>query len=460
MNPLRTTTIAKAVEEKGRALPLSERLDPSTTALVLIDLQNEFCHADGAFARLGHDVSMMPSVAEATHRLLKAARAKNMTIFFVRATYDGEVLSGPLAETYNRRNFKNSQCLEGSWDAGWYADLAPRADALNEIVITKHRFSAFWGTDFDLYLRSNGIRSLVFAGVVTSGCVESTLRDAFFRDYYVVCASDAVAEASLERHRASLAKIGQAFGEVLTAEEIAAVWARADIAQPLSMDAKQRKVLYELPDRLDPKHTALVLIDLQNDFCHVDGVMGQAGEDLKEMRQAVAGATKLLAWARQEGLQVIHVRAEYSERDASDVSLFASRNASGTACCRPDTWGANFVDEVKPEAHEWVVTKHRFSAFVDTRLDLLLRSNAIRSIVVGGVATQCCVESTVRDASLRDYYVTVVKDVVGARGRMKHLHDASLETMSLYFAECLSLDELREARHPRVQASSKARTAS
>jgi len=369
-----------------------------------------------------------------------------MTILFVRAAYDGEVLSGPLAETYNRRQFTNSQCLEGTWDADWYAGLSPREGDANEITIVKHRFSAFWGTDIDLMLRSNGIRSLVFTGVVTSGCVESTLRDAFFRDYYVVCAEDCVAEASAERHNASLTKMRQAFGEVLKSDKIAAIWSKARPAAGISMQAKEQRVLWDIEKRIDPAHTALVLIDLQNDFCHPDGVMGRAGEDLTSMREAINGSVRLLKWARDVGMRVIHVRAEYSEQDASDVSLFASRNASGTACCRPGTWGAAMVDEVKPEEGEWGVVKHRFSAFVDTRLDLLLRANGIRTIVVGGVATQCCVESTVRDASLRDYYVVVVKDAVGARGRMKHLHDASLETMSLYFAECLSLDELRDAR--------------
>ena len=157
MNKAVDATISRVVAEKGRLLSSDERLDPATTALVLIDLQNEFCHPEGAFGLLGHDLSMMPSVAERAHQLLEAARARNMMIVFVRATYDGEVLSGPLAETYNQRNFIKSQCLEGSWGADWYAGLAPRPDSLNEITVTKHRFSAFWGTDFDLYLRSNGI---------------------------------------------------------------------------------------------------------------------------------------------------------------------------------------------------------------------------------------------------------------------------------------------------------------
>jgi nicotinamidase-related amidase len=435
-----------AIATKGRILSDEERLDPARTALVLIDIQNDFCHPNGVFGRLGHDLSMMPLMAERTRVLLDAARRKRMPIIFVRATYDDEVLAGPLAETYNRRQFLESQCLEGSFGADWYGGLAPDPRAPNEIVVTKHRFSAFWGTEIDLYLRSNGIRNLVFTGVVTSGCVESTLRDAFFRDYYVACARDCVAEASPERHRAALHKMEQAFGAVYDAAQIAAVWDRSNAAPAdVSTAAKSARALRGLKERMDPAHCALLLIDLQRDFCAPDGAMGRAGEALGPIGAAVGEAARLLAAARAAGMQVIHVRAEYGEPDASEVSLLASHAASGTACCRPGTPGAEFMPEVAPRPGEWVVIKHRFSAFVDTRLDLLLRSNGIRSLLVAGVATQCCVESTVRDASMRDYYVTVAREAVAARGRMMHLHEASLETMGLYFADCRPMAEILAA---------------
>lgn len=443
-----------AVTEKGRILSDEERLDPARTALVLIDIQNDFCHPDGLFGRLGYDLSMIPAMAERTRALLEAARRKGMLVLFVRATYDGEVLSGPLAETYNRRGFVNSQCLEGSFGADWYGGLAPDPAAVNEVVVTKHRFSAFWGSDFDLYLRANDIRNLVFTGVVTSGCVESSLRDAFFRDYYVVGARDCVAEASPERHQAALRKMEQAFGAVRDAAQIAAVWDRSNAAPPdFSAAAKLARALRDLRARLDPAHCALLLIDLQRDFCSPDGVMGRAGEDLAAIGAAVTAAARLLAAARATGMQVIHVRAEYGERDASEVSLLASHTASGTACCHPGTPGAGFMPEVASRPGEWIVTKRRFSAFVDTRLELLLRSNGIRSLLVGGVATQCCVESTVRDASMRDYYVVVAREAVAARGRLMHLHAASLETMSLYFADCRPMAEIMAALLTRAPAA-------
>ena len=89
---------------------------------------------------------------------------------------------------------------------------------------------------------------------------------------------------------------------------------------------------------------------------------------------------------------------------------------------------------------ESIVIKRRFSPFPDTPLELLLRAKSIRTVVVVGVATHCCVEATVRDSCHKDFYVVVAKDCCAARGRMLHLHEASLETMGLYFATVVSSD--------------------
>jgi nicotinamidase-related amidase len=430
-----------AITEKGRLLSDEERLNPAHTALVLIDIQNDFCHPDALFGKLGNDLSMMPAMAERTRVLLTAARRKGMLVLFVRATYDDEVLSAALAETYHRRGFVESQCLEGSSGAEWYGDLGPDPAAPNEVVITKHRFSAFWGSDFDLYLRANQIRTLVFTGVVTSGCVESTLRDAFFRDYYVVCASDCVAEASAARHTAALAKIDQAFGAVRDAADIAAIWdGSASTAPAFTAAAKLGRASSDFAARIHPARSALLLIDLQRDFCSVDGTMGRSGKDLTAVGAALKQASKLLAAARRAGMQVIHVRSEYADVAASEVSLFRARGTS--VACQAGTAGAATMPEVAPRAGEWVVTKHRFSGFVDTRLELLLRSNDIRTLIIAGVFTPGAVESTVRDASMRDYDVVVARDAVAAPADLMHLHSASLETMSLYFADCRSTAEI------------------
>jgi nicotinamidase-related amidase len=438
---MNASNTADFIPSKGRILPLSERVDPGSTALVVVDVQNDFCDPNGAFGRLGNDVSMMPAMAAALRQLIDAARRRDMLIIWVRATYDAVDTSAALAETYHRRGFQQSQCLDGSWGADWYG-VAPNG-AANEIVLTKHRFSPFWDTAIDLYLRSNGIRSVVVAGVVTSGCVESTVRDAFFNDYYTVVAEDCVAEASSARHVNALGKMAQAFGLVMPAAEIIQVWdSNARNAPAWHAQAKRNRLLDDRRARLDPAHSALILVDLQNDFCDAGGAMGQRTEGLTQIRAAIPRIAELLRQARMRQILVVHVKAEHGEADASDVRLFAEQRSGSQDVCVPGTWGAEIIPEVAPFHNEPVVVSHRFSGFVDTGLEKLLRANEIRVLVVSGVATQCCVESTVRDAALRDFYVVVPDDCVAARDRMRHLHDASLETMATYFADVFSSSEM------------------
>jgi nicotinamidase-related amidase len=421
-------------ERKGRILELGERVDPTRTALIVIDVQNDFCDPDGAFGRLGHDLSMMPTMSGRLRELIADARHFGVLTVFVRATYDEVVLSRPLAENYRTRGFVESMCLEGTWGADWYGGVQPSGEA-HEVVLTKHRYSPFRGTAIDLHLRSHGIETVIVTGVVTSGCVDSTARDAFFADYFVVVASDCVADASLERHEASLRKLGQSFGVVVPSGAIRSVWAGCPRpTQPSQLARKDVRRLRDLDALLDFRHTALVLIDVQNDFCHSAGVMGAKGEDLGFIQSTLPAIAELLGAARRAGTTVIHVRAEYGPGSDSEVMRDKSADAGGDGCCAAGTWGSAFVDGFEPAPGEPVVVKHRFSGFVDTRLDLLLRSNGIRTVVMAGVATHCCVESTARDASMRDYYVVVPEDCVAVRGRMRHLHEASLETMGLYFA--------------------------
>jgi nicotinamidase-related amidase len=90
-------------------------------------------------------------------------------------------------------------------------------------VVRKHRSSAFWGTDLELLLRSNGIRTVVVAGCTTEGCVESTARDAMFTDHYVVLAEDCVASDDVAQHEASLLLMRHRF-DLASGGEIGAVW--------------------------------------------------------------------------------------------------------------------------------------------------------------------------------------------------------------------------------------------
>jgi nicotinamidase-related amidase len=164
--------------------------------------------------------------------------------------------------------------------------------------------------------------------------------------------------------------------------------------------------------------------------------MARRGEDISHNAAIVPAIARLLEAARAAGAMVVHVNGQYGLASGSPASLFGRDGPKVTMeICLPGSWGARQLDELAPLPGEPLVVKHRLSAFVDTGLDLLLRSNAIRTLVVVGTATPACIESTVRDARFRDYEVVVPEDAVGARGRMRHMHEASLEAMRVYFAE-------------------------
>jgi ureidoacrylate peracid hydrolase len=438
-------TMSAIDPHKARQRTLAEKLDPACTALVVIDMQNDFCHPDGFYGRRGMDVSHMPAVATQISALVAEARRLGLLILWVRANYDDIVLGSPMSEVLNRPGRTSGSCLAGSFGADWFGELRPR-DAANEAIVTKHRYSAFWDSPIDLYLRSNGIETVVMCGVSTDVCVESTARDAFFRNYFVVVAEDACASRP-EFHRAATAALGRVFAVVHPTADLIERLSRSGSAgargwHPAVKETHARQPFAAL---VGPQQTALVIVDMQNDFCHPDGVMGKAGEDLGEFPAAVAAIAKLLAAARAAGTLVVHVQG-------NNLPIARPRSARGlvsehekvSRLTWPGTWGAENVTELAPLAGEPVVIKHRYSAFADTRLETLLRSNGIRTIVVTGTATQTCVESTVREGQMRDYRIVMPRDGVASRGRHRHLKAASLETMGLYFADVVEAAAIAE----------------
>ena len=211
---------------------LDDQIEPGHTALVLVDIQNDFLDSEGSLARANlsgfMDMSMVPEMVGHARTLLHAARQGRVLTVFVQMLGDLKYQS-PAQVALQRRHHRpgsadhGGSVLEGTWGADFYADIRPDGVS-REVVVTKYRYSAFIGTNLDLVLRSNGIRTLVMCGDATSGCVESTTRDAFFHDYYVVTAADACADFSRDRHEASLRKMDMSFGYVVPAAAVVGVW--------------------------------------------------------------------------------------------------------------------------------------------------------------------------------------------------------------------------------------------
>ncbi len=206
-----------------------EQATPAHTALVMVDLQNDFVHPDGWVAQqqvpgfLGD--TGIAAVLERSRVLLDAARRAGVLRVFVRMIGDERYLSGPMRALYARNHgHARPTCVqEHSWGADWVDGLGPDGSD-RELVVDKHRYSAFIGTRLDQLLRSHNIRTVVACGVATTGCVESTIRDAFMLDHYVVIAGDACGDYEPARHAASLAKLGLSFGTVVTVDDLVGRW--------------------------------------------------------------------------------------------------------------------------------------------------------------------------------------------------------------------------------------------
>lgn len=197
------------------------------TALVVVDVQNDFCAPGGYYGRTGADVGAIHDAVSRLQGLLEAARSGGVMVVFVRAVYDDVFLS-PVQKERHRRRFGEVMpcCVSGTWGAEFF-EVHPRP---NELIVDKHRYSAFVGTELDLVLRAQGIKTLVLAGVATNVCVDSTARDAYMRDYYVVVVDDCTAARTDAFHRSALANIELAFGAVVNSQAVAGAWTPAPAA--------------------------------------------------------------------------------------------------------------------------------------------------------------------------------------------------------------------------------------
>lgn len=208
---------------------LQELVEPQHTALVVVDMQNDFCSPDGAFDRQGIDITMYPPMIGRLDALIESARAASVPVVYVQMiVLAGRASDSPAQIRFNMRmhervlseNEPLLYTVEGTPGAEIIADLYPQH---GDLVVQKYRSSAFWGTNLDMLLRSNGIETVVVTGCTTEGCVESTARDAMFNDYYVVVPQDCVASDDRAQHDASLFLMRHRF-DVVCSADILRLW--------------------------------------------------------------------------------------------------------------------------------------------------------------------------------------------------------------------------------------------
>jgi ureidoacrylate peracid hydrolase len=181
-------------------------------------------------------------------------------------------------------------------------------------------------------------------------------------------------------------------------------------------------MLASFDEKFDPAHSALLVVDMQNDFCRPGGFVDRIGGDLSGVDRAVPSIQALLAAARASGVPVVHICSWFDHRYLNEPMRERLVRFGVEPYCVEGTWGAEFIDELRPEAGEKVVAKHRYSAFYDTSLHTVLEGLGARSVVVCGTATNNCVDGTARDAFYRGYYVALPDDASCAPTDDLHRH--------------------------------------
>ncbi len=194
-------------------------------------------------------------------------------------------------------------------------------------------------------------------------------------------------------------------------------------------DTKSEMVMLDAkpePIAMDPARSAVIVVDMENDFAAKGGMFDRAGVDISGAQKVIAPTAKVLAAARQAGLKIIYLKMGYRP-DLSDLGAIDSVNRTrhlkfgvGQKIQAPDgreswllirdTWDTDIVPELKPQASDIVIYKTRFSGFYQTDLDATLKKFGIKYLIVTGVTTSICVESTVRDAMFRDYLCVMLRD--------------------------------------------------
>ncbi|MGH3437309.1 MAG: cysteine hydrolase family protein [Sciscionella sp.] len=181
-------------------------------ALLVVDVQNDFCHGEGALARRGMPMDAMPAVAEANRRLAEVFRRAGRPVMFTRTEHDRWTDSS-IWRMRIKEQGKDVDAIPvcaSEWGRSFFG-LAPEA---SDRVIVKHRYSAFHDTELDLVLRAKLITSICVTGVLTNVCVESTVRDGFMRDYASTVVPEACAAGTTAEHEMALRNIAEYFGNV------------------------------------------------------------------------------------------------------------------------------------------------------------------------------------------------------------------------------------------------------
>ena len=214
------------------ARPEPVRFDPKRAAVIVVDLQNGYVSPGGYRDLIGRDIGPAPKVVENTNRILIPARAAGMTVVFLQNGWDPELREGggedspnwhksnPLKLMRTKPELHGKILTRGGWDYDLVDTLKPEPD---DLIVPKPRYSGFTGTNLDALLRKRNISWLIFTGIATNVCVESTLREAYFREYFCLLIEDATQHSGPDFiQQATVHNVETFFGWVTRTDEFCA----------------------------------------------------------------------------------------------------------------------------------------------------------------------------------------------------------------------------------------------
>jgi ureidoacrylate peracid hydrolase len=214
-------------------------VDLASSAIVVVDMQNAFASNGGMLDVGGVDISGAPRVISAIRPVLDAAHAAGIPVVYLQMGYklDLSNAGGPSSPNSRkelamrlmgeRPELKGKLLTEGTWDFAIVDQLAPQP---GDLVIVKTRYSGFAGTTLDAQLRARGIRFLFFAGIATNVCVESTLRDAYFLDYWPILLVDGTMQAgAASAQQATVYNVEAFFGWTMRSQDLLKHFSRSEV---------------------------------------------------------------------------------------------------------------------------------------------------------------------------------------------------------------------------------------
>jgi ureidoacrylate peracid hydrolase len=210
------------------------------------------------------------------------------------------------------------------------------------------------------------------------------------------------------------------------------------------------KVYDGLHEVADPRHTALIIIDPQHDFCSEQGAMAQRfGFDMLEIREAVPRLNAFIERCRETGVLVVWVREIFADSKMRPNQKALWGGGDDIWLIRENSPGIDWYEGmIEPQPGEPVITKWQYDGFEDTDLHLLLQSRGIETLLMTGFTTNVCVETTARHGYIKGYYIVLVADCAGAPTPAEH--ESGVFNIKTYFGQATTSDELAEvwAREP------------